>query len=163
MTTIFAAAEYSIGLIDTLVQDEFFSTRKVAEDAVQQRILKNAIRNIKWTWQEREGKEGYWGREEDSFSFKLVVEERVVRDSLKDNSFIPLTPNDFTINTPLYYADLSDEAQGHFLSHQLMSYGVLSEGATDEEVIKQFLKLNFSGIPQSKKHMQYVESLYKKL
>ncbi len=102
MTKVFAAAEYSIGLIDTLVQDEFFSTRKVAEDAVQQRILKDAIRNIKWTWREREGKEGYWWREEDSFSFKLVVEERVVRDSLKDNSFIPLTPNDFTINTPLY-------------------------------------------------------------
>lgn len=62
-----------------------------------------------------------------------------------------------------YYADLSHEAQDHFLSHQLMSYGVLSDGATDEEVIKQFLKLNFSGIPQSKKHMQYVESLYKQL
>lgn len=61
------------------------------------------------------------------------------------------------------YSDLSNEAQGRFLSHQLISYYSLPDITTDEETLRQFLKLNFSGIPQSKAHMKYVDSLYRKI
>jgi len=30
-------------------------------------------------------------------------------------------------------------------------------------VLRQFLKMNFSGIPQSPEHMKFVQSLYKKV
>ena len=55
------------------------------------------------------------------------------------------------------YADLSDNAQSNFLSHQLFSYCSLPHSTSDAEVLRQFLKLNFSGIPQSKAHMKYDE------
>ena len=58
------------------------------------------------------------------------------------------------------FGDLSSEAQGQFLMNQLISYCRLPESMDDSAVLRQFLKLNFSGIPQSKAHMKYVESLY---
>lgn len=60
-----------------------------------------------------------------------------------------------------HYGDLSINAQRQFKGHQLFSYGKMIESATDDDVLEQFLKLNFSGIPQSPKHMKFVERLYR--
>lgn len=62
-----------------------------------------------------------------------------------------------------FYADLSNDAQHHFTDHQLFSYGVMENDPTDAEVLQQFLKLNFTGVPQSPKHLKYVDGLYRKL
>lgn len=62
-----------------------------------------------------------------------------------------------------YYSDLSNNAQTDFVGHQLLSYGVMERDPTDAEVLQQFLKLNFTGVPQSPKHLKYVDSLYRKL
>lgn len=58
-----------------------------------------------------------------------------------------------------YYSDLSDSAQNKFLGHQLFQYCELPENTSDEEVLYQFLKTNFTGKPQSKDHIDYVKSL----
>lgn len=58
-----------------------------------------------------------------------------------------------------YYSDLSDSAQNKFLNHQLFQYCELPENTSDEEVLYQFLKTNFTGKPQSKEHIYYVKSL----
>jgi len=60
-----------------------------------------------------------------------------------------------------YYSDLSFKAQNNFKKHQLLSYSEMNENTKDEYVIKQFLRLNFTGVPQSKEHIEYVKSLTK--
>ena len=62
-----------------------------------------------------------------------------------------------------YYSDLSFMSQYKFINHQLFSYAEMPENTRDEDVIKQFLKLNFTGIPQSKEHIDFVKSLQNKL
>ena len=59
------------------------------------------------------------------------------------------------------YSDLSRTAKGRFGNNQLLSYSEISEGVDDRVVIEQFLKLNFSGVPQSKEHLEFVRSLIK--
>lgn len=60
-----------------------------------------------------------------------------------------------------YFGDLSDVAQRKLTGHQLFSYAEMPENTKDQDVIKQFLKLNFSGVPQSKEHIEFVKSLQK--
>ena len=62
-----------------------------------------------------------------------------------------------------YYSDLSEEAQHKFGNNQQLSYAEMGDTATDEQVIKQFLKLNFSGKPQSQEHINHVKEIMKKL
>lgn len=59
------------------------------------------------------------------------------------------------------YSDLSRIAKGRFGSNQLLSYSEISENVDDRFVIEQFLKLNFSGVPQSKEHLEFVRNLIK--
>ena len=58
-----------------------------------------------------------------------------------------------------YYEDLSDLAQRKLKGHQLFSYAELPDNTSDEEVIRQFLRLNFTGVPQSKEHIEFIKSL----
>lgn len=62
-----------------------------------------------------------------------------------------------------YYGDLSYQAQHKLTDHQLFSYAEMPENSKDEDVIYQFLKLNFAGVPQSKEHIEYVKEIYKKM
>lgn len=61
-----------------------------------------------------------------------------------------------------YYSDLSYVSQHKFTNHQLFSYAEMPEKTPDEDVLKQFLKLNFTGVPQSKEHILFVKSLINK-
>lgn len=58
-----------------------------------------------------------------------------------------------------YFDDLSERSQKRFTSHQLFSYSELPENSRDEDVVRQFLRLNFSGVPQSEEHLNYIKSL----
>jgi hypothetical protein len=58
-----------------------------------------------------------------------------------------------------FYSDLSDDAQMKFRNAQCFSYGELPENTPDEVVIEQFLKVNFSGVPQSEEHINYVRNI----
>lgn len=62
-----------------------------------------------------------------------------------------------------YFADLSSYSQYKFTEHQLFTYAEMPEGTKDEDVLHQFLKLNFAGVPQSKEHIEFVKSLQSKL
>jgi len=57
-----------------------------------------------------------------------------------------------------YWNDLSPKAQRRFLDFANLSYGELGENATDEDVIDNFLTLNFTGVPMSREHIEYVKS-----
>ena len=62
-----------------------------------------------------------------------------------------------------YFADLSDHAQRKFTDHQLFAYAEMPENSKDSDVIYQFLRLNFSGVPQSEEHIEFVKSLQSKI
>lgn len=60
-----------------------------------------------------------------------------------------------------YFADLSYMSQHKFTGHQLFSYAEMPENTPDDAVLRQFLKLNFAGVPQSTEHIEYIRSLIK--
>jgi hypothetical protein len=62
-----------------------------------------------------------------------------------------------------YYSDLSFKAQNSLTNNQLISFSELPKNTEDKTVIKQFLRLNFTGIPQSEEHIEYVKNISKKL
>ncbi len=83
----------------------------------------------------------------------------VVDGKQRINAIIDFINNKFPDSYGNYYQDFSKSAQHKFTNHQLFSYSELPENIEDEYVLKQFLRLNFSGVPQSKEHLDYVKSL----
>jgi len=63
----------------------------------------------------------------------------------------------------MYYSDFSKTAQWKFEDSQVLSFGEMDERTSDEQVIQSFLCNNFTGVPQSKEHIEYVKSIYQKL
>lgn len=61
-----------------------------------------------------------------------------------------------------YFSDLSERAKIHFESSESLTYLELGEEATDEDVLKTFLMINFAGKPMSKEHLDYVKDIYNK-
>jgi hypothetical protein len=60
-----------------------------------------------------------------------------------------------------YYSDFSTIARRDFQNRKPFAYAEISDTATDQQVIKQFLKVNFTGVPQSIEHIEFVKSLQK--
>lgn len=57
-----------------------------------------------------------------------------------------------------YYGDLSSNAQHEFRYTQMIGYAEM-KNVTDSDVIRQFLKVNFAGVPQSKEHIEFVAAI----
>lgn len=97
-------------------------------------------------------------RGETELAFKDIVDGKQRLNAIKcfiEEEFPDLHGN--------YFGDLSYRAQNEFTNHQLFSYAEMSDNTTDEEVIFQFLKMNFSGVPQSKEHIDFVRSIQQKM
>jgi len=58
-----------------------------------------------------------------------------------------------------YWGDLSAKAQNKIMSSQQFKYVELPEDCSDELVLKQFLRLNYAGVPQSKEHLKNVNQM----
>lgn len=67
----------------------------------------------------------------------------------------------FTDSHGNYYSDFSSRALHHFMNSMCLSYAEMDEGTTDEEVIESFLHVNFTGVPMSKEHIEYVKEISK--
>lgn len=68
--------------------------------------------------------------------------------------------NEFPDKYGNYYRDLSRKAKLKFNNSTLFSYSSLPERSSDESVLRQFLKLNTEGTPQSPEHLKFVSRLY---
>lgn len=106
------------------------------------------IRNRGWRELEKLEKEGH------ELAWKDIIDGKQRLNAIK--SFID---NEFADSNGNYFKDLSTVAQRKLTSNQLFSYSELPENTSDDIVLKQFLKLNFAGVPQSKEHLEYVKSL----
>lgn len=69
--------------------------------------------------------------------------------------------NEFPDFEGRYYSDFSRAAQHSFTNHRLFAYFEFDEKATDQATLQQFLKINFTGKPQSKEHIEFVKSILK--
>ncbi len=95
---------------------------------------------------------------ETELSFNDIVDGKQRLNAIKcfmNDEFVDLQGN--------YYSDLSNMSQHKFENHQLFSYAEMPENTKDSDVIKQFLKLNFSGVPQSREHIDFIKSINDKL
>lgn len=67
--------------------------------------------------------------------------------------------NEYPDKNGYYWRDFSDIAQHNFLNNQLLSFSTIE--CSDKAILRQFLLLNFAGVPQSQEHLDYVKSLIK--
>lgn len=82
----------------------------------------------------------------------------VVDGKQRLNAIAEFTKNEFPDKAGHYYRDFAECAKHLFLDHQLFTYGEITN-ISDEDILKQFLKVNFAGVPQSTEHIEYVKSL----
>ena len=61
-----------------------------------------------------------------------------------------------------YYSDFSDAAKRMFKSRNCITLLEMGDESTDEDVLKVFLNVNFSGKPMSKEHIKFVQDIYNK-
>jgi hypothetical protein len=58
-----------------------------------------------------------------------------------------------------YFSDLSNAAQRHFKNYRHLTFVQLDEKASDKDTLATFLAINFSGVPMSIDHINYVKSI----
>lgn len=90
----------------------------------------------------------------ESVAFNDIVDGKQRLSTLSD--FIR---DEFCDNYGNFFSDLSHEAQHKFGNNQCISYAEMGEDTPDNVVVKQFLKMNFAGVIQSKEHIDFVKSL----
>lgn len=61
------------------------------------------------------------------------------------------------------FADLSEFARRKFESFASFSYAELDEDATDSDVIRTFLNVNFTGVKMSREHIDFVKEINKRI
>ena len=91
---------------------------------------------------------------ETELAFKDIVDGKQRLNAIKE-----FLHDEFPDISGNYYSDLSSSAQTKFMNHQMLQYAEMENGTTDEDILFQFLKLNFAGVPQSKEHIEHVKSL----
>jgi len=58
-----------------------------------------------------------------------------------------------------YFSELSETAQRHFRSYRHLTFVQLDEKATDKDTLATFLAINFTGVPMSIDHINFVKSI----
>ncbi len=75
------------------------------------------------------------------------------------NTILEFVQDKFIDSHGNLWSDLSTNAHRRFLNYGNLSLGELPETATDDDVIDNFLTLNFTGVPMSKEHIDFVKSI----
>jgi len=71
--------------------------------------------------------------------------------------------NQFADSYGNYWNDLSEEARRMFENSRALTFAQMDEGTTDQDVINAFLHVNFTGVPMSHEHIEYVKELNKRM
>lgn len=100
------------------------------------------------------------------------VEKRIKAGKVEQTAFYDIVDGKQRLNALLgfvndQYADangylfseLSGRAQYQFMRFNKFSFGQIEEKASDQSVIRAFLGINFTGVPMSAEHIEYVRSL----
>lgn len=96
------------------------------------------------------------GNEEVAFNDIVDGKQRL-------NALFGFINNEFPDKNGKYYKDFSILAQRRLSGKLCFTLAQLDERTTDEDVIKVFMLVNFSGKFMSKEHLDYVDSILKKM
>lgn len=105
-------------------------------------------------------------------SFKWV-EDRINAGILENTTFKDIVDGKQRVLTMLsfiknefpdlhnnYYRDLSRTSQRNFLSYRNVVYVELPEDISDKDVLRTFLAINHTGVPQSEEHINFVKEIF---
>lgn len=111
------------------------------------------VRKRSWGWLEKQIANG-----NDEVAFNDIVDGKQrmhTIDRFVNNKFQDLHGN--------YFSDLSTQAQYQFYDSNSLQFAVFHEDVTDEMIVKAFLNVNFTGVPMSQEHIDYVKEIQKKI
>ena len=108
------------------------------------------MRNRSWDYIEKRVKAGHTNH---------IAWKDVVDGKQRLNAILGFVNNEFQDSYGNYFQDLSYRAQRRFFGFMAISYGELGENATDQDVQKVFLNINFTGIQMSQDHIDFVKSI----
>lgn len=91
---------------------------------------------------------------ETDVAFKDIVDGKQ-----RLNAIIEFVKGNFPDFAGNYFGDFSESAKRKFLNYSRLSFGELEEGTSDTDTIKVFLNTNFAGVPMSRDHIAFVQSL----
>lgn len=140
---------YQRGFVWTLEQKQLL-LESIYQGIECGRIL---VRKRKWNWLETMVKKG-----ETEVAFMDIVDGKQ-----RLHAIIGFMKNKFPDSCGYYYDDFSELAKRKLVSHQLFGYAEAGENFSDQDTIEQFLRLNFTGVPQSKEHIEFVQAINKRL
>lgn len=75
------------------------------------------------------------------------------------NAVLGFFQDEFTDLDGNYFSDYSQAAKNKFLSYSNLTYVELDEKTTDKDVIETFLSINYTGVPMSQEHIDFVKSI----
>jgi hypothetical protein len=138
--------EYQRGLVWTLEQKQYLI------ESIYNRIEigKFVFRSRSFKWVENRIKKG----KIEHTAFKDMVDGKQ-----RFHAILGFFMNEFPDIRGNYYNDLSVEAQRQFMSYNNLFYIELDEDVSDKDVLQQFLAINFTGVPMSKEHIEFVKSI----
>lgn len=109
------------------------------------------IRKRSWSEIEKMSKNG-----ETELAFKDIVDGKQRLNAIKE-----FLHDEFPDIHGNYFSDLSSHAKNKMFNNQNLQYAEMDGKTKDSDVVIQFLKLNFSGVPQSKEHIEFVKDILK--
>lgn len=75
------------------------------------------------------------------------------------NCLMDFFENKFPDSNGNYWKDFSKPAQRFFKGRNCLTFYFLRENCSDEKVRRAFLNVNFTGVPMSKEHIEFVKSI----
>jgi len=104
-----------------------------------------------------------WVEEQINNGNKEVSYSDIVDGKQRVGALVEFVLDGYTDLHGNYFSDLSEKAKVKFCNSMVLTYAELGENATDEDTISAFLGVNFTGVPMSKEHIEYVQKIQNKL
>lgn len=96
---------------------------------------------------------------DDDRAVEVGAEMDVVDGKQRIHAIIEFFNNEFPDMHGNYFKDFSKVAQRMFKNRKAMHIFMLREKCSDEKVKRAFLNVNFTGVPMSKEHIEFVKSI----
>ena len=113
-------------------------------------IGKIVIRARSFEWVEKRVKEG----KIHNTAFYDIVDGKQ-----RSMTILEFIENKFPDSYGYYFKDLSELAKIKFYNFSSLTFAEMGEGSTDEDVKSVFLNINFTGVPMSKEHIDFVKTI----
>lgn len=138
--------EYQRGLVWTLEQKQLLIDSIYNNIEIGKFVLR--IRDLGWV-----------KKRVDEGKLEHTAFKDLVDGKQRFNTILEFVQNKFKDSNGNFYSDLSGRAQRQFVGYRKLTYVELDEKSSDQDVLNTFLAINFTGVPMSKEHILFVQSI----